>query len=377
MISSILIAPYGFKGTLSAREVANAVALGIRDVMPDANLYLLPLGDGGAGTLDALITGSGGEYRSALYPDATGLPRQCSWGMLADGTAVIEAARVIALADVPDTLRDPSRLVTTGLGELILHALQASPAALIIGLGDTATHDCGLGIGAALGYRFLDRNGRELVPAGRSLPLLAAIDSSHAHHLPDNIRRTIFCDVINPLLGPDGAALRFASQKGADAGTVELLEKGSGRFAEIVKRDLGKSIADIPGAGAAGGLGAGLAAFLGAELVSGADGVLDAVGFDDLAAAADLIITGEGMLDAKTLLGKGVGRVADRARRQASQVMASRVMIVAGKAEGDSDFWEEKLGAIVVQSGEQDAGLSYAEQVAEAVRRRSRELKQR
>lgn len=359
----VLIAPYGFKGTLSAREAADAIVLGISDALPDAELRTLPLGDGGAGTLDALVAGFGGEYRSAQCADATGTSRQCSWGMTADGTAIIEAARVIALADVPDALRDPSRLSTTGLGELLRHVLQASPAALIIGLGDTATHDCALGIGAALGYRFLDKDGHELVPVGRSLPLITTIDTSHAYRLSNNLRCTIFCDVMNPLPGPDGAALRFAAQKGADAETVELLEKGSVRFAEVVRRDLGKSIAHIPGAGAAGGLGAGLAAFAGAELVSGADGVLDAVGFDEIAASADLIITGEGMLDAKTLLGKGVGRVADRARRQGSQVM-----IVAGKAEGDSDFWKEKLGAIVVQSSEHDPGLSYAERVAAAVR---------
>jgi glycerate kinase len=258
--------------------------------------------------------------------------------------AVIEAAQAIALADVPISDRDPSMLSSFPLGELIVAALDADVSALTIGLGDTATHDCGLGVAAALGYRFLGSDGEELEPVGRSLRRIAHIDRSGARTIPDTVSVLVYCDVLNPLCGPDGAALRFAGQKGAGIDSIEELEEGTGEFAEVIRRDLGIDVATIPGAGAAGGLGAGLAAFCGGRLTGGAEGVLDAVGFDERARNADLVITGEGRLDEKTLLGKGVAHVVRRARR-----VGTRVLIITGGVEGEVGWWEKELGVKIVE----------------------------
>lgn len=364
-VRRLLVAPYPFKGTLRGADSAAAIAAGAARYDPRIVSRLLPLGDGGAGTLDALLYGLGGESHTARCTGATGISRECRWGTAAGGAAVIEAAEAIALADVPEDLRDPSRLLTAGLGELLLLALRSGAAHIMLGLGDTATHDCGLGAGAALGYRFLDHAGRALPPLGRSLPELAAIDASGAFPLHSHPPITVFCDVLNPLLGPDGAALRFAPQKGADPAMAGLLERGSRRFAEVVRRDLGTDVASLPGAGAAGGLGAGLAAFAGAMLVGGAAAVLDAVGFDALVADADLVITGEGMLDEKTLLGKGVAQVTERARR-----LNVPVMVVAGRVAGEIEEWERRLGAAVASLEWEPPELPHAGRLAAAVARR-------
>jgi glycerate kinase len=341
---NILIAPYAFKGTLTASEAAAAIAEGIARLDGSSTTTSLPLGDGGSGTLDALIRGLDGEYRDLLCTDAIGRERCCRWGLASTGEGIVEAAEAIGLADVPENLRDPAMLGTVGLGNLILAALEASPTGIIIGLGDTATHDCGLGVGWTLGYRFYDRRGDELPPVGRSLPHLACIDASRARTITASC--TIYCDVMNFLLGDDGAALRFAGQKGADAQTIALLEAGGERFAEIVARDLGIDVTAMPGGGAAGGLGAGLAAFLGATLTGGADGVLDAIGFDKHLSHADLVITGEGSLDHKTLLGKGVGHVARRVTHAGKDLL-----VAAGRVEGEPGDWERKLGGRVIVAG--------------------------
>jgi glycerate kinase len=271
---------------------------------------------------------------------------------------VIEAAEMIALADVDRDHRHPATLSSEGLGALILEAISTRPRRMIVGLGDTATHDCGLGIGAALGYRFLDAEGNLLEPVGASLMALASIDRGGARELVTPI--IVYCDVLNPLLGEDGAARRFASQKGALPEEVESLEHGGERFAMIVERDLGVRVADVPGAGAAGGLGAGLVAFAGASLTGGADAVLDAVRFDERATACDLVISGEGRLDAKTMLGKGVGNVARRVRR-----IGARMLVIAGSLEGERSEWERKLGAHVALLD--DAGPTAAASLARAV----------
>jgi glycerate kinase len=347
-LHSILIAPYAFKGTLTAAEAADAIASAIPS---SPGCRLLPLGDGGAGTLNALVRGIGGEMRLHRCTRAVGDPAECPWGILDDGRAVIEAAGCIALADVPPDERDPSRLTTRGLGELVIEAMAHGCSTIVLGLGDTATHDCALGMASALGYRFLDDRGDPLEPIGASLPNLARIISDDVLPQLRSTSFTLLCDVLNPLLGPDGAALRFASQKGADEATVQMLEAGSRRFATIVERDLGRPVADIPGAGAAGGLGAGAAAFLLATLASGADAVLDAVGFDRLLPEYDLVVTGEGRIDRKTLLGKGTANVARRAARA-----GVGCVIVTGMVEGDRREFERELGATIIECGGAGSG---------------------
>jgi glycerate kinase len=214
---------------------------------------------------------------------------------------------------------------------------------MYVGLGDTATHDCGLGMAYALGFRFYDAGGRELMPVGAMLSRLATVDAAFVPSTIRNLNCTALCDVMNPLLGSDGAALRFASQKGADSTTVMRLEDGGVRFAKIVSRDLGVEVATLAGAGAAGGLGAGLAAFLGARLVSGAETLLDVVGFDSMLQGCHAVITGEGRVDEKTLLGKGVAQVARRAAAH-----GVHCVIVAGSIEGEKEMLEEKLKATII-----------------------------
>jgi glycerate kinase len=339
----ILIAPYTFKGTMTSSEAADVIAGMIRRLTPHAHLLQLPLGDGGTGTLDALVGGIGGEIRVDRCTQATGTTGKCRWGLLSDGRCVIEAAECIALARVPHDRRSPHRLVTHGLGELVLKALESDVTSMLIGLGDTATHDCGLGMASALGFRFLDRYGNPLSPAGTSLIELDTIDTRQVYQRLPSVHVTALCDVMNMLTGSDGAAMRFARQKGADTRTVELLEEGGHRFARVVERDLGVSVSELPGAGAAGGLGAGLAAFLGADLVSGAEAVLNAVGFEDRLRQCSMVVTGEGRVDGKTLLGKGVAMVA----RRAAQAGVGCI-IVAGGIEGDQQALEEQLNASIV-----------------------------
>jgi glycerate kinase len=347
---SILVAPYAFKGTLTSIEAAEAVAAALMQLQPDLRIIQLPLGDGGSGTLDALVGGSGGEVVVSRSTHADGATKESRWGMLSDGRGVIEAAESIALSGVSADKRHPELLTTAGLGELILNASEMKVTSLLIGLGDTATHDCGLGMASKLGYRFLDDTGEEIEPVGAMLPRLAQIDSSRVHTSLAALDCTVLCDVMNPLLGPDGAALRFASQKGAEPRTVALLEEGSRRFAEVCLRDLGIEVAGLPGAGAAGGLGAGLAAFLGGRLVSGAERVLDVVGFDNKLQECSTVITGEGRVDRKTLLGKGVSQIASRAASA-----GLRCLIVTGGVEGDLHELEDQLGTTIIvlnESGE-------------------------
>ncbi len=363
-LTTALLAPYPYKGTLGPADAARAMADGVRRFSTLIGTHALPLADGGSGTLDALIDARGGEIHTLTVPDAAGRRRSCRWGMTGSGDALVEAAEVIALASLPSASRHPASLTTRGVGLLILEALGRRPSSLAIGLGDTATHDCGLGIGALLGYRFLDEYGRGLPPVGASLPRLTTIDASSVHRPDSAIPIHVYCDVLNPLVGPDGAALRFAGQKGANRATIELLELGGGMFLDAVERDLGVRVGDLPGAGAAGGLGAGLVAFLGGRLEGGADAVLAAAGFDRALADADLVITGEGRLDSKTMLGKGVGRIA-----QLTAEAGKKLLIVVGRVEGDSAEWEGRLGGTIVELGPVDPTISQMENLAEGVRR--------
>jgi glycerate kinase len=373
-IARVVAAPLAFKGTLAPADAADAIAGAVEGL--GIACRRLPLADGGTGTMNALMTARGGFIHTLPVPGPSFLIRDAQWGMTVAGDAIIDAAGVVGLADVPPDDRIPSTLTTLGLGLALRSIVRTTPRSIIIGLGDTATHDCGLGVGRAFGYRFLDSLGRELPPMGIYLPDLAAIELRREEPEegeldedlddigpPDpSIPITIYCDVMNPLTGRDGAALTFAGQKGADAAMIEMLERGGHRFAEIVRRDLGRDVADVPGAGAGGGLGAGLMAFLGARPESGADALLDAVGFREAVTDADLVITGEGRLDAKTLLGKGVGGI--------SEIVAAagrRLLVIAGSVEGEKEWWEERLCCRIVELGEIVDGESQRERLARAV----------
>jgi glycerate kinase len=326
----ILIAPDKFKGTLTAAEVADALAAAARSLWPNARLVLQPLADGGEGTVDALRTGIGGTIREATASGPLGAPVDATYVRLVDGSMAIEVASVTGFRLVPrDELR-PLEASSRGVGELVLTALEREgEVPILVGIGGTTSTDGGTGAASAIGHRFLDRRGRVLPDGGGSLEQLARIDGDRARR-PNKI--VALADVSNPLLGERGCARVYAPQKGADASDVEVLEAGLSVLAERIRADLGIEVADLPGAGAGGGLGAGLVAFMGAELTGGIDAIIDAVGLEAQAGEADVIVTGEGSLDRQTLEGKvpaGVLRVAQKQKKPC--------VAVAGRIELSND----------------------------------------
>ena len=317
----VLIAPQEFKGTLSAVEATSAVAEGLAGAFPDWQRDLLPMADGGPGTVDALLAALGGEKRAAPAHDPLMRPVEASWGLLPGGRAVVECAAASGLWRLRPEELDARAATSFGTGELIVAALDAGCAELIVGLGGSATNDGGAGVAQALGFRLLDTAGRDLPPGGAALSRLDRIDAAGAHPRIRRVRCLGATDVTNPLCGPSGAAAVYGPQKGADAAAVAELDAALARFAAVIKRDLGVDVRDRPGAGAAGGLGAGLLAFLGAELRSGAEVVGRAAGLEARIRAADLVITGEGRLDGQTAFGKAPQYVARLARAAGKPVV--------------------------------------------------------
>jgi glycerate kinase len=310
----IVIAPQTFKGSISALDVAAAMAEGVRRVVPDADTDLVPVADGGDGTLETLVDATGGEVHTAVVTGPLGDTVEAGWGALGDGrTAVVEMARTSGLALVPPDKRDPLAATTRGLGEIIAQALDAGFRSFIVGIGGSATNDAGAGMAQALGVRLLDADGAELQPGGAALARLASIDASGLDPRAAEADFDVACDVNNPLTGPEGASAVYGPQKGATPEIVEQLDAALANFAEVVKRDLGADVDGVPGSGAAGGLGGGIMAFLGGRLRPGVDIVLDTVDLESRLDGADLIITGEGCMDFQTVYNKapiGVARLA-------------------------------------------------------------------
>ena len=311
----IVIAPQAFKQSIGARPAAVAIARGVQRAAPDAETTLIPVADGGDGTLAALIDTSGGRFFEASVNGPLGELRTARWGVMGDGqTAVIEMALASGLALLSDAERDPRRATTYGAGQLMTAALDAGYSRIIVGLGGSATNDGGVGMASALGVRFRDAAGQDLEPGGAALSRLAHIDTGAIH--PGLARATVIgaTDVTNPLCGDTGASAIFGPQKGATPEMVAELDGCLDNLARVIAADLGIAVADTPGAGAAGGLGAGLLAFAGAELRSGIDMVCDALDFDRHAAGADLVITGEGRADRSTAFDKAPVGIARRSR---------------------------------------------------------------
>ncbi len=309
----IVIAPDSFKESLTAAQVARAIATGIRRALPDADCVLVPVADGGEGTVRALVDATAGrEYRKRVV-GPRGEPVVARYGLLGDGTtAAIEMAAASGLGLVPPAARDPLQTTTYGTGQLVRAALLKGAQRVIIGIGGSATNDGGAGMAQALGIRFYDRRGRLLDDGltGGGLAHVHAIDMSLAEPAIRAATFVVACDVNNRLLGKNGATRTYGRQKGADAAAIEQLEANLARFADVIARDLGIAIRSLRGGGAAGGLGAGLVAFLGATLRPGADIVLDAVDLAGQLCDADLVVTGEGMIDAQTAFGKAPAAVA-------------------------------------------------------------------
>ncbi|MDQ7990902.1 MAG: glycerate kinase [Candidatus Dactylopiibacterium sp.] len=312
----IVIAPDSYKESLSALEVAEAIEAGLREVFPQAEYVKVPVADGGEGTVDSLVAWSGGGKRHLSVTGPLGAPVEAFYGLSGDGaTAIIEMAAASGLMLVPKAQRDPRITTSRGTGELIAAALDAGAQRFILGIGGSATNDAGAGMLQALGVRLLDAEGHDLGPGGAALARLARIDASGLDARLADCHIEVACDVDNPLTGPRGASAIFGPQKGATPAIVEELDAALAHFARLVARDLGVAVDAVPGAGAAGGMGAGMLAFFGARLRPGVEIVMDAVGLDALVRDADLVITGEGRIDSQTIHGKtpiGVTRVARR-----------------------------------------------------------------
>ena len=310
----IVIAPDSYKGSIYASDAARAMEDGVRRVLPDAEVVLVPVADGGDGTLETLVETSGGRIITSDVTGPLGEAVSAQWGAMGDGvTAVAEMARTSGLALVRLEDRDPLNATTYGLGEVILEALETGYRRFILGIGGSATNDAGAGMAQALGVRLLDTDGAELPPGGAALARLARIDTSGLDPRAAEADFDVACDVNNPLTGPEGASAVYGPQKGATPAIVEQLDDALANFAEVVKRDLGTDVDGVPGSGAAGGLGGGIMAFLGGRLRPGVDIVLDTVDLASGLDGADLIITGEGCMDFQTVYNKapiGVARLA-------------------------------------------------------------------
>lgn len=311
----ILIAPDSYKDALAANDAAHAIADGIRRALPDARLTLCPMGDGGEGTLAALLAATGAERRELSVQDALGRPHRAAWGWhAATQSAFIELAEASGLQQIDRNDRDALHSTTHGVGELLLAALDAGARRLLLTLGGSATNDAGAGMLTALGARLLDADGRPLPPGGAALANLARLDLSGLDPRLAELQVETAVDVDNPLLGEHGASAVFGPQKGASEADVATLDTALGHFADCCAEVLGEDHRDLAGAGAAGGMGFAARAFLAATLRPGIELVMEQVGFDALLEDADLVISGEGQLDGQSLSGKTPVGIARRAR---------------------------------------------------------------
>jgi len=312
----VIVAPDSFKGSLSAVQAATAMELGVLDAWPDARVVKVPIADGGEGTVEALVTATAGRYQTCTVRGPLGRPVEARWGVLGDGrTAVIEMAAASGITLVPEGRRDPRVSSTFGTGQLLRAALDAGFRHIVIGIGGSATNDGGSGMARALGVRFVDGRGDTLPEGGAALSRVVSVELSGLDPRLADAQILVACDVDNPLTGPRGASAVFGPQKGATPAVVAELDAALERYARVASEATGRDVARQPGAGAAGGLGAGLLFFTPARLVPGIDLVLDSTRFDDQVRGASLVIVGEGCTDRQTAMGKapvGVARVAAR-----------------------------------------------------------------
>jgi glycerate 2-kinase len=339
----IVIAPDSFKESLTAMEASEAIEKGFRRILPDAEIVKVPMADGGEGIVQSLIDATEGKILKKRVTGPLGTLVEGFFGILGDGrTAVIEMAAASGLHLVPVEKRNPLLTCTKGTGELILAALDEGVDHIIIGIGGSATNDGGAGMARALGAKFFDEAGNEIAEGGGNLHKLASIDVSGIDRRLGNLKIEVACDVDSPLIGPRGASAIFGPQKGATRQMVQQLDQNLEHFAKILARDLGIQIANVPGAGAAGGLGGGLLAFLNAELKSGVDIVLEATKLNEIVKDATLVITGEGKIDSQTIFGKTPIGVAKTAKQYGVPVVA-----IAGNLADDCEVvYEHGIDAL-------------------------------
>jgi glycerate 2-kinase len=319
----IVIAPDSFKECLSATQVAFAISEGIKRIVPDAEINCIPVADGGEGTVDALVTATLGRIVPTSSVDALNRPIQSFYGILGDGkTAVIEMAAASGLELIAPEERNPIVSSTFGTGLLLKAAMEADFTELILGIGGSATNDGGAGMAQALGFKLLDKNDKQIGPGGGSLGELQKIDSSNIHPLLRKVKITIASDVQNPLLGLSGATHIYGPQKGATPEMIEILEKNMAHFARVLTQEFGVDYSNLPGAGAAGGLGAGLMAFCKAELIPGFTLISKLTNLEEKIKNASLVFTAEGKIDQQTAFGKTISGVAQLGKKYQVPVIA-------------------------------------------------------
>lgn len=341
-MEKILLVPDSFKGTLSSRQVCQVMAGQLRRFFPQAQVKSIPVADGGEGSVEAFLAAAGGERRTRTVTGPFGEPVEAFYGILGDGrTAVIEMAACAGLPLAEGRL-NPERATTYGVGELLLAAKEAGCTKAILGLGGSCTNDGGAGAAATLGAKFTRADGAAFIPTGGTLGEIAALDVSPVAQALQGMELTAMCDIDNPLYGEAGAAAVFAPQKGADAAMVARLDAGLRHLGQVSARCLGRDFSHLPGAGAAGGLGFGMAAFCGAQLRMGIDAVLDAVGFDSLLPGTDVVFTGEGKIDSQSARGKVVSGVAARCRKAGVPVVA----VVGQIGQGFEEMYQQGLTAV-------------------------------
>ena len=370
----IVIAPQGFKAGISGLDAARAIARGVSAALPNAETVLAPVADGGDGTLNALVDATEGQVFTSTVTGPLGQPLEARWGVIGDGsTAVIEMALASGLALVPQRRRNPRITTTAGTGEILREALDRGYTRIIVGLGGSATNDGGAGLATALGARFLDSAANPLPPGGSALATLDRIGVDGLHSGLGNATIIAATDVTNPLCGPDGASAVFGPQKGANPDMVQELDAALANYARVVARDLGRDVSEQPGAGAAGGLGAGLMAFTGATLQSGIDMVCEVLGFDALLEGADLVITGEGRADHSTIFNKAPVGVA----RHAQAHGIPTVLLAGGLGPGYEELYDHGLAAVVCIADRPmtfDVSLSRTAELLEATAERTLRL---
>jgi len=338
----VLIAPDSFKDCLEAAEVARYLGEGIHRVMPDAEITSIPVADGGEGFVQTMLSAMGGEKITLNVLDPLMREVKAFYGILPDGTAVIEMAAASGIEHLTREERNPLITTTIGTGQLMQNAMERGCRKIIIGIGGSATNDGGIGMARALGYRFLDKNGNEVPPGGGSLSEIVEIDYSKIDPLVGDTAVWVACDVNNPLTGPQGASAVYGPQKGATPEVVDELDANLAYLAVLIKKYLNVDVMRLPGGGAAGGLGAGLVAFAGGRLQAGFDIVKEQTGLEDAVLKADIVLTGEGKMDGQTKQGKTPWGVAQLAKKHGKPLFAFAGFL----GEGYRELYDEGFTSI-------------------------------
>lgn len=375
-MNKIVIAPDSYKGCRSALEVSNAIESAFLEFYPEMNIVKVPIADGGEGTVDALVTATNGKLMFSDVLGPLGEKIIAKWGILGDSTtAVIEMASASGLPLVPREKRNPYITSTFGTGQLIISALNANCKKIVIGIGGSATNDGGAGMAKALGAKFFDNSGKELDDGGYALQKLEKIDISKIDQRIKNTEILVACDVDNPLCGPRGASAVYGPQKGATPEMILELDKALLNFSDVAQDVTGKDVKNIAGAGAAGGLGAGLMFFTEASLMPGVELILEVTDFNNLVKDADLVITGEGNTDFQTVFGKAPVGVAKAAKKYNIPV----ICISGGLGDGYESVFENGIDAIIsISSGPvslDECMLNGASMITAATKRLIRTLR--